>query len=779
MASAPNRLASLRNLQVATWDAAFASAFGSLVGGTILIGFIRELGGGDLWVQLSIAVPSLIGLAQIPGAIWGRSFGWYRKFTAPGACAWRLLYIPLIALPFLPLDNNLRLILLFSLITVATLSNNIVTPIYNEWIAEMVPSTSRGWYFSRRQLISAAVGVVAAFIGGGIVDYFGGLERGMLGYGVTFAFGIVCALISMALFLRMDDLPRDNPVKTTLAEGMRQLKSPLRDRNFQVILFFTVLFAASQGFSGAFYATYALDLLKLPMTIVQLFGVSHAISVILFIKMWGFLADKYGNKPILMMNVLGTVLTPGLWLLTHPAAGQVNVVILLIGHLFNGLVWSGVGVTQNNIYIATAKPEDRANYLAASSAVTAVALTLSPFAGAAALGIFRAHFPAEWAYKYVFIIVMVLRLASLIPLAPVKEKGARPLRETMSQLRRVSPRGLRAFRAIAASSDVAERERALEGVGRSKFSLAGDELIRALGDPSPRVRRQAAQSLGHMASPEIGRKVIKHLHEHPDLAEEETLEVLGECDIPEAVQLLSRYLEDPRSILRRAAAKSLGRLGDPAAVEPLKEAAREAGDPDLRRAAIQALRVLCATDAADVIGEALFDAHPSIRIAAAEAVAELEMRDLASTLRESIQWFQDETASEMSYALGVVGEVNDIPLILSVAGEMVSPTLRRRCLMGLARLLGVEREFYKMLGIEGIGRDEVLVRRARQSRVSVAKMRAALERYSSGDEPEALHLLARAVGHPALEMMAEQPVEEAFLAGFLFATGGDPVPTGV
>lgn len=777
MASAPNRLASLRNLQVANWDAAFATAFGSVVGGSILIGFIRELGGGDLWVQLSIAVPSLIGLAQIPGAIWGRSFKWYRKFTAPGACAWRLLYIPLIALPFLAFDPNLKLILLFALITIATLANNIIAPIYNEWIAQMVPATSRGWYFSRRQLMSAAVGVIAGFIGGFIVDFFGNQQQDMLGYGVTFGFGIACALVSMALFLRMEDLPRVNPVKTSLAEGMRQLKSPLKDRNFQVVLIFTVLFAASQGFSGGFYTTYALDELKLPMTIIQLFGVSHAVSVILFIKMWGFLADKYGNKPILLMNVFGTFLTPGLWLLTHPGS-PANTWILITGHLFNGLVWSGVGVTQNNIYIATAKPEDRANYLASASAVTALALGLSPFAGAAALGVFRANFAPEWAYKWLFIIVMVMRLLALIPLAPVKEKGARPLRETMSQLRRISPRGLRAFRAIAASSDVAERERALAGVGSSRFSLGGDELIRALGDPSPRIRRQAAYSLGHIATPEIGAKVIEHLREHPDLAEEETLEVLGECGAPESVQILAHYLEDPRSILRRAAAKSLGRLGDATAIEPLKEAAREAGDPDLRRAAIQALRILGASDSADVIGEALFDAHPSIRIAAAEAVSELELRELAPTLRESIQWFQDETASEMSYALGVVGEVNDIPLILGVAGDMVSPTLRRRCLMGLARLLGVERDFYKMLGVEGIGRDEVLLRRVRQSRVSVAKMRAALERYSSGDEPEALHLLARTVRHPALEMMAEQPVEEAFLAGFLFATGGEPVPTG-
>lgn len=776
MSSAPNRLSNLRNLQVANWDVAFATAFGSLVGGSLLIGFIQELGGGDFAVQLSIALPSLVGLAQIPGAIWGRSFAWYRKFIAPGGWIWRLLYLPLAVLPFLPIDNNLKLVLLFVCIGVATLCNNVVSPIYNEWVAEMVPANSRGWYFSRRTLIATAVGVVAGVLGGIAVDYFDKTNNEMTGFGVTFGAGAVLGLISMVFFLRMQDIPREHPVRANLGESLRQLKAPLKDKNFRTVLIFTTLFAASQGLAGGLYTTYARETLHLPFTVIQLFGFSHAVATIAFVKIWGFLSDKYGNKPILVISAAGTILTPGLWLLTHPGVPTFNTAILIGGHLFNGLVWSGVGVSQLNFNIATAKPEDKANYLASASAVTALAAGLSPFIGSAMMAAFRTQMPAEIAYKIVFAAVMGLRLISMIPLAPVKEQGARNVRETMSQLTRISPRGIRAFRAIQASSDVVERERALAGVGSSGFSLGSDELLKALNDPSPRIRRQAAYSLGQMANPEIIRAVITHLEAHPDLAQEETLEVLGECRLPESVPVLARYLEDPRSILRRSAARSLGRLGDPAAIEPLRDAAREAGDPDLRRASIQGLRVLYATEASDVIGEALFDAHPSIRVAAAEAVSELELADLAPTLRESIQWFQDETASEMSYALGVVGQVEDIPLILEVAQNMVSPTLRRRCLMGVARLLNVERSFYQFLAMEGMGRDDALLRFGRGSRGSTQRLKVALERYSSGDEPDALRLLARAARHPALEMMAEQPVEEAFLAAYLFAVGSGSAP---
>ncbi len=774
MPSAPNRLSNLRNLQISNWDVTFSTAFASLVGGSLLIGFIQELGGGDFAVQLSIALPSLIGLAQIPGAIWGRSFPFYRKFIAPGGWIWRLLYIPLAILPLAPIPNDIKLVLLFVCIGVATLCNSTVGATYNEWIADMVPAESRGWYYSRRTLVVTASSALIALLGGVSIDFFARLNNEPLGFTTTFGLGVLMGLTSMIFFLKMEDTPRLNPVKPNVKESLRQLQSPFKDKNYRIVLIFTTLFAASQGLAGGLYTTYARESLGLPFTIIQLFAVSHALATVFCVKIWGFLSDKYGSKPILVISAAGTVITPGLWLLTHPGPPTINAIILIAGHLFNGLVWSGVAISQANFNIATARDEDKANYLAAAATVSAVSIGISSFIGSGMMSALRVQMPAEAAYKIVFAAVMGLRFLSMIPLAPIKEKGARNVRETMSQLTRVSPRGIRAFRAIQSSSDVVERERALAGVGSSGFALGSDELLKALDDPSPRIRRQAAYSLGQMANPEIVRAVIDHLEAHPDLAQEETLEVLGECRLPESVPVLARYLEDPRSILRRSAARSLGRLGDPSAIEPLKEAAREAGDPDLRRAAIQGLRLLYATDAADVIGEALFDAHPSIRVAAAEAVSELELTELAPTLRESIQWFQDETASEMSYALGVVGQIEDIPLILEVAGEMVSPTLRRRCLMGVARLLDVERGFYQMLALEGIGRDDALLRFSRSAKRGGQRLKVALERYSSGDEPDALRLLARTARHPALEMMAEQPVEEAFLAAYLFAAGSDP-----
>src|SRR6185369_7392917 len=103
-------------------------------------------------------------------------------------------------------------------------------------------------------------------------------------------------------------------------------------------------------------------------------------------------------------------------------------------------------------------------------------------------------------------------------------------------------------------------------------------------------------------------------------------------------------------------------------------------------------------------------------------------------LRESLGRFQDEASAEIAYALGAVGTEDDIPLILNEAARSVSVITRRRCLLGVARLLGVERESYRLMLAEGMVRDTMLQQMVRPLLKSKPRVRAAVERFGAGDE---------------------------------------------
>jgi MFS family permease len=763
---AVNRLENLRTLRYANADGAFATAFGTLMSGAFLVGFIQHLGGSDLWIGLLTAIPNLVGILQIPGAIWGRGFSSYKRFILPGGLIWRLMYAPLIVLPFLPIPNAAKLTILTICVLVASVSTMLVNPIYNDWLAEMVPPNSRGFYFSRRSAICTAVGATVGILGALLLDSIRSAKHDDLAFSVIFGIGILCSVISISLFLRMQDLPREHPVRQNLRLGIKAIGAPFGDLEYRKVLIFLAMATFGQTFAGNFYFAFGRETLSLSFVVLVGATTVQAAGQVLSSKFWGFLSDKYGNKPSLILAGLLLATNPLPWVFCIPGHTSFNEWLLISTSFIMGFGWSGVGICQFNMMLATANPKDRANYIGSGMTVTSILGGISPLLGAFLMAALRSHGSPEVAYKIVFLCGTVLRIGAVLCLIPVREEGSTGVLNTLRDLRSVTPRGYRAMRSLSRTSDAGARENAIEQVGEEGTTLASDDIIKALHDPLPRVRRQAAAALPRLRDPRATAELIHQIEDHPDLLEEETIWALGMLGDPKAMPALIKTLESPRPLIRRAAANALGRIGsggDHAVTHALNRAAADPNDPDLRRAALQALRWLSSQDSDDVICDAVLDPLPSVRIAAAEAVAELGIHAAAPKLRTAITEFSDEASSETAYALGVVGDPGDLPLILQEAAESRSMITRRRCLLGVAKLLDVEQDAYRLLLRDGMDRDTSLMEMLKPLAKRTPSVGTALELYASGDEGGALSALYEGTHLEWLVPLAAQPVEELFL----------------
>jgi len=451
------------------------------------------------------------------------------------------------------------------------------------------------------------------------------------------------------------------------------------------------------------------------------------------------------------------------WVMCRPGDDTYNSILLLSTHVLMGVFWCGTALCQFNLMLATAKPEDRANYIGAGMTVQAVMGGVAPLLGAAAMAGLRFEFPAETAYKIIFGSVFFLRILSGFMLRPVQEPGSTKFRQTLQDLRQMSPRSVRTMRRLSRATSVTEREEAIEEIGSGRLNLASDEIVKALHDPLPRVRRQAAAAIAQLRDPRAVEELLHQLDEHPDLVEEEIVEALGVLGDPRSIPALVRTLNSPRAILRRSAARAIGRLGEgvPEAVQALIGSATAPDDPDLRRAALQALRVMEAREAAPVIAEALLDELPSVRIAAAEAVSGLELKEALPQLRDALIRYQDEASAEVAYALGCVGSADDIPLILAEAVRTTSVITRRRCLLGIARLLDVEHATYRLMLLDGMAQAQALLELMRASTRRDPRVQAALQAHSRGDEAAAVSILAEI--DASLVPLTAVSVEELFL----------------
>jgi MFS family permease len=750
--TAVDRLENLRTLKWANLDVAFSTSFATLFTGTFLVAFIQFIGGGDGWIQLLAGIPMFAGILQLVGGAWGRGFGNYKNFVTPGGAAWRLLHVPIVFLPLAAFSGEAKLIILASCVAIASAAVMIVQPIYNDWLAEIIPASSRGWYFSRRNAIAGTVGALVGLAGGFALDQFRSFQREELGFTVIFAVGIVCAAISFYFYMKMPSLDRPNPIRESLANTVRSLYGVVRDRSYAPVLLFLSFFVFAQQFGGLLFTAFAIESLNMPFGLIQLSVIGHAAGGLLAAAFWGRLSDRYGNKPILLLLGFMLSLTPIMWLFCQPDQNLLNTVILVVGHVFSGAVWAGVAMTQFNLLLATARPEDRANYLGVALAVQSIVGGLAPLAGAALMAVLRVQIAdVTVAYKFLFVAVCVLRFLAAFTLIPVQELGSHGLRRTVRHLSKISPSGLAALGRLNKATSPDAKIEALQTLAGKRMLMASPEIQRALRDPVPKVRRQAALSLGELKDPAAAEALIELVDHYPELVEEETIWALGATGGEKAILPLEHMLSSPRALIRRSAARALARIGSKNAVPALRKAALADGDPDLRRAALQALRMLDAREAEPEILIGLQDEFPGVQVAAAEAAGEFEVRAAADVLRTRIPEAGEGIRGEMIYALGAVGEQEDLALLLSESHSIHTAFSRQRALLGVARLLGAEMEAYRLLALEQFERDRLLgeLSGARSSHPSV---KAALQNYSKGMEFDALQEIAK---HPALSMSVD------------------------
>jgi HEAT repeat protein len=561
----------------------------------------------------------------------------------------------------------------------------------------------------------------------------------------------------------MGDTPRPQVVKQGLGESVKELGKPLRDKNYRSLLIFMGALFFANTFPGNFFTAFALESIKLPFTILTLQGLAQALGTVVASPFVGFLSDKYGNKPVLILFGFFLTVTPVMWLLCYPNANLHNAAVLLPISVLVGVVWAAVNLAQFNIILATSPPEERSSYISVALTVQNVVGFVSPLLGAFVMAALRAHFSDPiTAYKTLFGITMGLRFLAIFTISPVMEEGAIRVRTTLRDLTRITPKGFSAMRSLSRSTDVSQREEAIQRVAEQGVSMAVDELIKSLHDPSPRIRRQASVGLARLGDPTAVDALLHQLADHPDLVEDETIDALGQLAGPEAVGPITKLLQDPRSLVRRAAVRALGRIGDPTAVPHLIEIA-QTGDPDIRRAALRSLWNLGAGNVEEIFAQSLLDPAPSVRIAAAEGVSEMGLKNARPQAIDSLNTYHDEASSEVAYALGTIGSDEDIPLILQTATECVSMITRRRCLLGVAKLLGVEASAYRLLLLDGMSRDTTLMAMVRPLSRKSKRIAVAFEKYSAGDEAGAIAAVAHALKQPVLHFMARQPVDELFL----------------
>ncbi len=739
------RLDALRGLRVSIWEAVWSTVWATLTGGAFQTGFALMLGASPVALGVMSGLPAAVGLLQIPGSLYVEKRGERKGFVAGAAVAGRLLWLPILFLPFL-LPRPFSLWAFLLVLTVSSALLTVTVPAWTSWMSDLVPPQSRGRYFGQRNMLAGVVTMLAPLPAGAFLDQAVKYNRfdPRIAFAVLFGLASVAAVGAWTMIRRQPEPPMerhnngDAPVNP-----LRSLSVPLADSGFRRFLVFSATLVVGQSLAGQFFMAWQLDRngLNLPYLTVQILGAVAAGAGLLATPVWGYLLDKYGSRPVLMISCAGVIAAPLIWVFTTPGALFLNLALIVLLNLFSGVFWGGVGMAQFNLLLGvTPDPRSRGTYVAMFSAVTGIVGGAAPVAGGALMALF-APVHAQWGpyltlnnYKILFLITAVIRVVCLLLVSRVRESEGRAVVGTRDVLERltVTARPVTSFfelRRLSRPTGENERRGAIAHLSELRSPLAVEELIAALDDVSGPVRQGAVRALGEIGDHRATLPLAAKLFDPAADIGEAVAHALGFLGDKTALPALMQAANGPDAGVCVAALKALGRLGDPAAL-PALEQALDPAHPTACETACASLALIAPLlnrdDVRRVVGESLLPllAAPhagvarGVRLAAARALLSLarpaadeEMRaGVASRLAR-----EDDRAvsAQIALALAAIGceaqsepdaLAHDLLSVLDRTGD--NGLAYKQALQAVASVGLSDDAFYPYLGLSEAARDE-------------------------------------------------------------------------
>jgi hypothetical protein len=435
----------LRTMRVSIIEGVFAQAYSSLVtpGCVFITRFACLLQASPIHFSLISAIGQFAQVFQLLGVVVSRRFTARKRITVITAGVGRFLtfFLGLGLVMATPAKGMALLLgLLLASSAILSMSGNI----WIAWIADSIPLSIRGRFFSVRSQILMLFGMVTGYVFSFLVDCFnavpGSVHRRLvdmlglqsvftpahegMGLSLVFVAGSLVGMIGLIYLHRQPERPR--PHGATVETG--SLWEPMGDPNFRRLLAFGVWWMLAIGIGSPFWQPFMIRVLGMNTFEIVLYGAIQTISMLFWYRVWGKFIDRFGNKTLMKILIVQGGINPLFWLFIGPN----HYGIVWVEALLSGAMWSGAGLVSTNFVLSVAPKGREQTYAGLYAAVTGLAMMgsmiLSGSLYPAPMTVLGLSLTSE---QVLFGLTGVTRWTAEIPLYFVREPHGETLRKSI------------------------------------------------------------------------------------------------------------------------------------------------------------------------------------------------------------------------------------------------------------------------------------------------------------------------------------------------------------
>jgi MFS family permease len=433
------------SLRASTIDGIFAGIFGITTGGILLSNFLVELDAAPVAFGMLASIPMLVNFIQPLGAYISERFSSRYQYSlliyAPSRLIWLILVICIAAFSQKLINSQQLVILTLLIVFMSHLWGGLGSASWLSWMATLVHRRLRGRYFGIRSSIASLTNLICVPLAGlAVSHWYGGTLQG---YGILLFVGILFGMISLACqHFKLDVNPQAqnaiavnaNNLNDSVDEQIADVNSTSQpnfwqslrnDTNFLIFLLYFSVWMFAVNLCNPFFNLYMLDTLDLDVSWVTFYGSLQAGANMLMLILWGRLADKIGNRPILFFMGIFVAIAPLLWL----GIGYTSLDIWLwlpMLHIFLGGTGAAIDLCGNNMQLEVAPTKNQSIYFATVAAIAGLCGAFGTI-----LGGFLVQINFCGGLLGLFVFSTVFRLVALLPIIFVQESRGQSFVQTI------------------------------------------------------------------------------------------------------------------------------------------------------------------------------------------------------------------------------------------------------------------------------------------------------------------------------------------------------------